>query len=164
MKSSRHWLDRNRGWALAILFVLTVCVSWLFGSLAPSATLAMALAAGALLVYFVQKQHLAFRQLSSDLFIYFNERYARLQPMLQRITGGDPQEALTADQIDLLYTYFDLCSEEYYYYCRHEIDRAAWETWLSGMRVYYYHPLIRHLWDQALTQQHYYGFDRQLLA
>lgn len=163
MNKGYHWFYRNYWWLLLILFAVTVGAPMLFSAAGYSPILMILLVANIALVYFIQKQRLTTLKMSAELLLHFNGRYAKLQPKLYRLLEGDTSEALTADQIDDLYAYFDLCAEEYYLFRQDMISPEVWEAWLEGMRGYYYNPIIRRLWDKALMRHSFYGFDSQLL-
>jgi len=163
MSKGYQWFYRNYWWLLLILFAVTVCAPMLFSSVGYSPSLMILLVANIALVYFVQKQRLATLKMSSELMLHFNGRYAALQPGLYRILEGEAAEELSPDQVDDLFAYFDLCAEEYYLFGKDMIPPEVWSSWLGGMRVYYYNPRIRRLWDKALTRQSFYGFSSQLL-
>lgn len=135
----------------------------LFSSTGYSPGLMILLVANIALVYFVQKQRLATLKMSAELLLHFNGRYAELQPKLYRILEGEVADELSPGQVDDLFAYFDLCAEEYYLFRQDMIPSEVWASWLGGMRVYYYNPRIRGIWDKALMRQPFYGFDSQLL-
>jgi len=163
MNRGYHWFYRNYWWLLLVLFAVTVAAPMLFSAAGESPVLMIVVIANIALVYFVQKQRLTTLKISSGLLVHFNGRYAEMRPRLYRILEGESAESLSVDQTDDLYAYFDLCAEEYCFFSQDMIPPAAWEAWLGGMRVYYYNPRIRRLWDKALTRQSFYGFDSRLL-
>jgi hypothetical protein len=167
MNKGYHWFYRNYWWLLLTLFAATVCVPMVFDAGGDGSSLMIVLAANIALFFFVQKQRLMILKISTDLLIHFDGRFAELRPQLRRIVDGDPSAELTTelnmDQVDDLHAYFDLCAEEYFQFTRGVIPPEAWASWLGGMRVYYYNPRVRRLWDKALTQHFFYGFDNRLL-
>jgi hypothetical protein len=57
-----------------------------------------------------------------------------------------------------IFSYFNLCAEEYLFYMAGYIDRRVWESWYRGMKVFFKHPRIQALWEQDSKADSYYGF------
>lgn len=114
-------------------------------------------------VYFVQKQKLEETRLLKDLFTEFNARYEALNEGLNEMLRGDLTRELSQDNVDTLYSYFNLCGEEYLYYKQGYIFPEVWEAWLNGMKTFYKDERIRRVWKQELETNSYYGFDSKLL-
>jgi hypothetical protein len=108
--------------------------------------------------YFLYRQHLDETKLFKELFVDFNARYDALNDDLNTILFGPREGALSADERAHLFSYFNLCAEEYFFYKAGYIDRRVWESWCRGMEVFFEHPLIRALWDQDCMADSYYGF------
>lgn len=108
-------------------------------------------------VYFAQKQSLEELRLFKELFAEFNQRYDRLNERLNRILLGDQDKELTAEEVDVLNDYFNLCGEEYLFFKRGYIYRDVWKAWLNGMRIFYQNERIKELWTKELGTGSYYG-------
>jgi hypothetical protein len=65
---------------------------------------------------------------------------------------------LRHDEQKHLFTYFNLCAEEYFFYQAGYIDQSVWESWSRGMQVFFNHPRIQPLWEQDSMAGSYYGF------
>jgi hypothetical protein len=115
-------------------------------------------------IYFIQKQQLEEAKLFKELCIGFNQRYNDLNEKLNAILAGDKSKALTVDEINTLYDYFNLCGEEFLFYNKGFIYREAWESWYRGMHIYFSDPRIQDLWLKESQTGSYYGlkFNREL--
>ena len=110
------------------------------------------------LFYFLQKQKLDELKLFKELFKEFNERYDRLNETLDQIKRSAPA-ALSDKDRESLIDYFNLCSEEYFYFTRGYIDPIVWDAWANGMREVMSDPLARILWSTEKLTDSYYDLD-----
>lgn len=110
------------------------------------------------LTYFFYRQHLDETKLFKELFIEFTGRYDKLNDRLNMILFGPREGELSEAERELLFGYFNLCAEEYLFYEAGYIDRLVWQSWKSGMDVFFAHPGIRSLWDLDSKANSYYGF------
>ena len=108
--------------------------------------------------YFIYRQHLDEAKLFNELFAGFNDRYDALNDHLNAILFGPHDGLLSADERERLFSYFNLCAEEYLFYKAGYIDREVWEFWRRGMKVFFKHPRIQALWVQDCKADSYYGF------
>ena len=109
--------------------------------------------------YFFYSQHLNETKLLKELIVEFNQRYASLNANLNKILFG-PQEGLLSEKDrDHVFSYFNLCAEEYFFYTTGYIDNKIWQAWYSGMKVFFKHPRIRALWNEDSRTSSYYGFE-----
>ena len=108
--------------------------------------------------YFIYRQHLDETKLFKELFAEFNARYDALNDDLNTILFGPPEGSLSGDEKQYLFSYFNLCAEEYFFYKAGYIDRRVWESWYRGMNVFFKHPRIQALWEQDCKADSYYGF------
>lgn len=116
-----------------------------------------AIAAIAGLVYFLYSQHLQETRLFVDLFRQFNERYDKHNDLLNEIFAQPQQDMLSAKQKQVLFDYFNLCSEEWLYFKTGYIDPAVWASWREGMKYFLDSAEIRRLWTEELERGSYYG-------
>jgi hypothetical protein len=110
------------------------------------------------LTYFLYRQHLDETRLFKELFASFNQRYDVLNDDLNNILFGSRDKKFDPTQRELLFSYFNLCAEEYLFYRAGYIDRHVWNSWYRGMKVFFDHPQIRELWDEDSKSDSYYGF------
>ena len=109
-------------------------------------------------VFFVQKQRLEELRLFNELYTTFNSRYDALNESLNEIGRGDLGEELKPGELNTLYNYFNLCSEEYFYYKQGYIFPEVWKAWRNGMKIFYQNERIRKAWANELKNDSYYGF------
>jgi hypothetical protein len=109
-------------------------------------------------VYAVERQKLNESRLFRELFSEFNGRYDELGGGLNRILRGNNEAALSSDDIDILFRYFNLCAEEFLYFRKGYIDPVVWNAWSNGMKTYFRSGRIRKLWAEELESNSYYGF------
>lgn len=108
--------------------------------------------------YFLYRQHLDETKLFIDLFVEFNGRYDKINEGLNSIRLGPKECELSKDERDLLFSYFNLCAEEYFFYKAGYLDQSVWQAWCRGMNDFFDHPRIRDLWDLDCRSDSYYGF------
>ncbi len=107
--------------------------------------------------YFLYRQHLDEAKLFNELFIEFNARYDKLKAGLNKIRLGSDKVALTEHERELLFSYFNLCAEEFLFYKAGCIDYDVWKSWRKGMNEFFTHHRVRELWKTEETDS-YYGF------
>jgi hypothetical protein len=108
--------------------------------------------------YFMYRQHLDETKLFKELFAEFNARYDDLNDDLNAILFGPREGPLSVDETERLFSYFNLCAEEYFFYQAGYIDHRVWDSWSRGMTLFYKHPRIHALWEQESKGDSYYGF------
>jgi hypothetical protein len=108
--------------------------------------------------YFLYRHHLDEAKLFKELFAEFNSRYDILNSHLNRILTRPSEEPLSANERGHLFSYFNLCAEEYLFYKAGYIDQLVWESWYRGMDAFFKHPSIQALWDEDCKSDSYYGF------
>jgi hypothetical protein len=111
--------------------------------------------------YFLYRQQLDETKLFKDLFVEFNERYDKMNDGLNKILYGPPNGDLSRSEMDLLFRYFNLCSEEYLFYNAGYIDQQVWKSWSKGMDIFFKHPRVSALWESERGSDSYYGFTRK---
>jgi hypothetical protein len=136
----------------------TVIAGWLHFSDHRLDLLVSAIVGVAGFTYFLYRQHLDETRLFKELFAEFNKRYDDLSGGLNTILFGPPEGSLSADEKKLLFSYFNLCAEEHFFYKAGYIDQHVWQSWYRGMRVFFEHPRIQALWEQDCKADSYYGF------
>jgi len=133
--------------------------AWLiFPAVRQPGLLVSAIGGVAAFTYFLYRQHLDEAKLFKELFAEFNARYDALNDDLNTILFGPPEGTLSPDEREHLFSYFNLCAEEYFFYKAGYIDQCVWESWYRGMKVFFKHPRIQALWEQDCKADSYYGF------
>jgi hypothetical protein len=151
---------RNKRWyaSFFLLGSIAVVAAWhWFGGDRPELLLSGMGAVGGLF-YFFYRQHLDETKLFKELFFEFNERYGQLSDDLNRILFGPSDGDCSETERQVLFGYFNLCAEEYFFYRAGYIDSDVWQSWRRGMSVYFRHPRIRQLWVSDCRADSYYGF------
>ena len=151
----------NRRWFPLIFFVSSVAVVvlwYLFALGHRPEVLLSSIGAVAGFSYFLYHQHLDETKLFKDLFIEFNVRYDKLNDGLNTILVGPKEGELSESERELVFSYFNLCAEEYFFYKAGYIDQSVWQAWCRGMDIFFTHPRIRDLWDADCRADSYYGF------
>jgi hypothetical protein len=108
--------------------------------------------------YFLYHQHLDETKLFKELFTDFNNRYEALNDDLHAIISAPAGRSLSAQEKERIFSYFNLCAEEYLFFHAGYIDRDVWKSWYRGMEEFFKHPLIRRLWEDDSEPDSYYGF------
>ena len=113
--------------------------------------------------YFLYKHHLDETRLFKELFTEFNRRYDRLNNRLNKIVRVDSKDELKEEERGVVFDYFNLCAEEYFFHNVHYIDEAVCNAWRRGMAFFFNNPRIRDLWNEdcesADERASYYGFE-----
>jgi hypothetical protein len=151
----------NRGWFPFIFLGSSVAVVALLYRLPVEHRPELSLSAIGVIAgfgYFLYGQHLNETKLFKELFVEFNARYDKLNDGLNRILVGPNAGELSESERELVFSYFSLCAEEYFFYRAGYIDESVWESWCRGMNVFFGHPRIRDLWDADCKAGSYYGF------
>ena len=151
----------NRRWYPFIFLAASICAItlWFYFAIGHRPELLFsAIGAAGGLTYFLYRQHLDETKLFRDLFVSFNERYDDLNDHLNDILDGASDVEFTSQQRESLFSYFNLCAEEYLFYRAGYIDQHVWNAWVRGMKVFFDHPRIRHLWEEDCKANSYYGF------
>jgi hypothetical protein len=94
--------------------------------------LASAIGSVAGFTYFLYRQHLDETKLFKELFKEFNARYDALNDDLNTILSGPPEGSLSPDEKKPVFSYFNLCAEEYFFYKAGYIDRRVWNPGIEG--------------------------------
>jgi hypothetical protein len=111
-------------------------------------------------IYFIQKQQLDEARLFKDLFVEFNKRYDDLNGKLNDILRGNSDSMLlSSEEMNTLYDYFNLCAEEYLFYCKGFIYPEVWRDWVKGMKIYFGDSRIKKLWSDEIKTESYYGLN-----
>ncbi len=113
--------------------------------------------ASAAFIYFLYSQHLEETRMFRELFVTFNERYDKLNERLNKLVMQPEPRSLTPEDTRLLYDYFNLCAEEYYFYRLGYIPEEVWTAWRMGMQIFLATSCVRELLTAELATGSYYG-------
>lgn len=142
-----------------LIIIAAVIAAWLrFARRQPPELLVSILLGIASAAYFMYRQHVDETRLFKELFAEFNLRYDALSDDLNKILFGPSEGLLSAEERERLFSYFNLCAEEYFFFEAGYIDRLVWESWYRGMKTFFEHPRIHALWEQDCKADSYYGF------
>ena len=87
-----------------------------------------------------------------ELFRDFNLRYSELNKSLYDITSSNkPIEKLTFEEKDIIYDYFNLCAEEYYWHKKNRINNSVWQSWKNGMDFWFSKPIVKEMWEEEMS-------------
>jgi hypothetical protein len=151
----------NRRWFPLIFFTISVAVVvlwYLFAAGHRPEVLFSSIGIVTTFAYFLYRQHLDEAKLFKDLFIEFNARYEKLNDGLNTILAGPEHGEFSESERELIFSYFNLCAEGYFFYKAGYIDHSVWQAWRRGMDVFFAHLRIRDLWDADCKADSYYGF------
>jgi len=109
-------------------------------------------------VILVQQQKLGETRLFKELFAEFNARYDSLNEDLNRIRTDTTSVGMSTADRDVLYNYFNLCAEEYFYFSQGYILENVWHSWTKGMEIFFACPRIHREWVDDPGSGSYYGF------
>lgn len=107
------------------------------------------------LIYNAANRKLNHQKMEKDLFKEFNERYNSLNEDLRLINSETKFEELNSIFSEttkgktlklVLFDYFNLCAEEFYWKKRERISEEIWNAWHEGMMYYYNFPAVKELW------------------
>ena len=150
----KFWLFRHYWWLFSILLVAILWYGLVeqlrFSDLAPF--LAVVLSG----FYFLQKQKLEELKMFKELFESFNARYDGMNSQLDDIHGSQT-EKLSNEEKQALADYFNLCAEEYLYFCKGYIYPEVWRAWHNGMLFYLANPRIKRFWEEEAASNSHYG-------
>lgn len=105
--------------------------------------------------YFSQQQKLGETALFKQLFTEFNERYNKMNDRLAKIAVSldPPNPDIRQEIVD----YFNLCAEEYLFFCEGYIHPEAWRSWCNGMLWYLKREPFKTVWAEEVKTNSYYG-------
>jgi hypothetical protein len=141
-----------------ILCAAAIAACWRFPEVHRPELLVAAIGGVAGFTYFLYRQHLDETKLFKELFAEFNRRYDDINDDLNAIRSAPPGRSLSPQEKERLFSYFNLCAEEYLFYKAGYIDGDVWKSWYRGMEVFFKHPPIREVWGQDSEADSYYGF------
>jgi hypothetical protein len=153
----KFYFFRNYWWLLTLLFICVCAGVVLIQSSFDFKLLATLLGTLLTLLYFLQKQRLEEMRLFREIFAECNERYDKMNEVLNAIVAGSDDQLLRSEERTILNDYFNLCGEEYLYYAQGYIFPSVWKAWHNGMRYFFNNPRIGKVWKEEKKSDSYYG-------
>ena len=119
------------------------------------------------------------REISNDnlqkqLFTEFNSRYDKLNDLLRFVmefSQEKEEEFMKALENEMfgeftksyikfkINDYFNLCSEEYYWYSKRRVDERIWSSWKKGMNdIYNSSSIIQNQWQDEIRNEGWKSF------
>jgi len=124
-------------------------------------------AGGSGIIYFLQKQKLEECKLFGDYFFRFNQEYLKQSQKLDQLferTINEPAEFLLCpEDILTLHAYFDLCSEEFFFWKLGRIHVDAWTAWRTGIKYFLSSPRILKEFRSQMAEGSYYGLTEDII-
>lgn len=155
MNMNKRLIFKHYWWIALIGTVIGIILILRFAP-TDKATLIVSLVAAALgFCYFSQQQKLAETVLFKQLFTEFNQRYDKMNNRLAEIAASkNPSDpAARQDIVD----YFNLCAEEYLFFCEGYIHPEVWHSWCNGMLWYLKREQFKAVWAEEIQTNSYYG-------
>jgi hypothetical protein len=143
-------------WKIALAGTVAGIILILHFAPSDKVALIVSLVAAALgFCYFSQQQKLAETALFKQLFTEFNQRYDEMNSCLAKIavSRDPPDPAIRQKIVD----YFNLCAEEYLFFCEGYIHPEAWRSWCTGMPWYFKQEPFKTVWAEEVRTNSYYG-------
>lgn len=150
----KFWFFQHYWWLLSLALIAAVSV--LVARQEQVTTIATVIGGVFSLIYFMQKQKLEELRLFRELFKEFNMRYDSMNERLADIVTSQATDLSLAEQSTLI-DYFNLCGEEYLYFCKGYIDPDVWRAWENGMKAVLLVPKVAALWQKEKKTGSYYG-------
>lgn len=146
----------GHAWLVAFIVITVASITVLLTPMdGKAAVVASVVTLGLGFCYFAQRQNLDELRLFKDLFVEFNTRYNDLNDYLLDIRAGRIEDPNKIRKI--LIDYFNLCSEEFFFFRLGHIHEDVWRSWCRGMLYFIEHEKIRPIWDDEVKQNSYYG-------
>ena len=126
----------------------------------------LATGVGAIAAFFglLLAQRLKELEFFDRLFVRFTDKFSEVNQTIDAVLGArDKTAALSQEERDHLFEYFNLCGEEYFYFQQGSIPKEVWLTWSVGMKAIFQDARILDLWDSDSGPVAYYGFDPRRL-
>lgn len=132
------------------------------GEIISSIISAVATVGAAFWIYILSRKYsehtrkLEHAKMLKDLFKEFNERYDKIKNDLEDIVEH-PAKHLNSHST--VFTFFNICSEEYYWHKEGRLDDKIWRSWSTGMNdIYRKSKLIKDMWDVECEQEGYRSY------
>jgi len=119
------------------------------------------------LIFSIANKNLSHQKMEKELFSEFNKRYDIFNDSLNLLDSiTSLQQLKETDSLiekksmhNLLIDYFNLCSEQYYWYKKKRIKKLLWKSWHSGMMHYYTkYPVVSELWEKEIKDEGYKSY------
>lgn len=110
----------------------------------------------------ILRLHVEGDKLFKDLFSTFNDRYDDGLNDLLNSLRDEPNKDLNSEDRNLIIDYFNLCSEEYFWYTKGRIPKKIWKSWEAGildnLKIPQVNALLKEESQSKLALKSYYGF------
>lgn len=118
------------------------------------------------IIYNYNNYKLVNHKMQKELFAEFNQRYNELNGDLNLLGNSSPSTFshffLAEDQARIrgvIYDFFNLCSEEYYWKKEGRIPKKVWVSWEKGMNdIYNRSEVIQKLWEEECENGGYFSY------
>lgn len=150
---------RQLPWVFAVLATASICVA-LFGPAGDEKRWQLVftlVGASAMFVHFLYVRHLEETKMFRELFTEFNARYDKLNERLNDLVSRNPTYPPNRSDADLLFDYFNLCGEEFFFYRSGYIPSEVWDAWRYGIQGFIKVKCVRELLETELNGRSYYG-------
>lgn len=90
------------------------------------------------------------KQQKLNFFARYTERYQHIIEQLPEYVYTN--QTLTEEEFDkispIIRAYFDLCSEEFFLYEQHHLNKKVWKEWKEGMVAMFQRPVFKQCWER----------------
>src|SRR5690606_4699843 len=114
---------------------------------------------GAISIYITNKHYKKTQELQDhkwekELFTEFNQRYDLLNGTLMEVEKLQKAGTSLSDvHRKAINDFFNLCSEEYFWYKRGRINKDIWISWHSGMNYWYNKVhIVQKMWEDEIRE------------
>ncbi len=109
---------------------------------------------------------LANDKMMKELFMEFNQRYDRINNRLDKISKmsvvkweAQKDEKKKARIYDAVVDFFNICSEEYYWFKEGRLDPKIWKAWHKGMNdIFNRSKVIQKIWEDECENEGYKSY------
>ncbi|PKQ46075.1 hypothetical protein [Confluentibacter flavum] len=134
----------------SIFLFITILVFHLIIEIEPSLLLGLL---GGVITFFLglTKIYMEDDRFFKELYLDFNLRYDKLNSKLYKITKNKKSmKELDFKDKNVIYDYFNLCAEEYFWFKKNRIEKAVWNSWKNGMNFWYSKDIIKTMWEEEM--------------
>jgi hypothetical protein len=115
--------------------------------------------------YYEHSKKIEHDKMMKELFILFNGKYNKIDAQIDDISKMSFEEWNNLDQkirlefTHVVYAFFNLCAEEYYWHKEDRISKKVWVSWKKGMNdIYNRSELIKQMWDEECENEGYISY------
>ena len=156
--------QRRSVWPWSVAATILLGLVYLIAPSPYKSTSVLLIAVGGMwaLAFYLHHRHAADAKVVKELLTEFNDRYDKLGSDLQFaiVHRGDFEKETELKFI----RYFNLCAEEWLFWCAGYIYDPVWRAWKNGMKQYSKDTRVMAIWDKEAETDSYYGFDFRKIA